>query len=198
MRMNGNVATLSFALMLSACSKRPEPTATVPDDLKKDLAAASASSKDLVAAPQNYQRMRFVSAIEQSRASVPARRPKVSHHSDRLTMAPATDPMAAMMAHAPIPVSTTSATSEQSVAIAARPAPEAATVPIGPTTESGGGGGLGAMLGGIIGNVVIRGGHAGDGKCDPRTDARANGTIANRPDFSMPQPTGQPTFGRRR
>jgi hypothetical protein len=198
MRMKGNVAMLSLALVLSACSKRQEPTAALSDDLKKDLAAAAASTKDLVAAPQNYQRMRFVSAIEQSVGSVAAKRSKPLRHSAHTAASVAPDPMAAMMSHTPMPVSTVSNSSgESAVAVTVRPAPEAANVPVGRTTEEGGGG-LGALLGGIVSNVVIRGGRVGDGKCDPRTDARANGTIANRPDFSMPLPTGQPVFGRRR
>jgi hypothetical protein len=198
MRMNGNVAMLSLALVLSACSKRQEPTAALPDDLKKDLAAAAAASKDLVAAPQSYQRMRFVSAIEQSASSVAAKRPKALRLAGHTAPRVAPDPMATMMAHAPMPTVTASTSSaEPSVAIAARPAPEAVSVPIGVTTEEKSGG-LGALLANIASNVVIRGGRVGDGKCDPRTDARANGTIANRPDFSMPQPTGQPVFGRRR
>ncbi|MEO8620437.1 MAG: hypothetical protein ABI625_05180 [bacterium] len=195
MRMKGNVTILSLALVLSACSKRQEPTAALSDDLKKDLAAASASTKDLVAAPQNYQRMRFVSAIEQSEATV-AKRSKPLRHSAHTAPNVAPDPMAAMMSNTPMTVSTVSTSSAES-AVTVRTAPEAAVVPVGRTTEEGGGG-LGALLGGIVSNVVIRGGRVGDGKCDPRTDARANGTIANRPDFSMPIPTGQPVFGRRR
>ncbi len=183
MRMTGHIATLSLALLLGACGKPVEP---------------SAPSKDIVVAPQTYQRMRFVSAIEQSRASVPARRPKVARNHANPASISAPDPMAAMMMHTPAAMVTLSASAPApSLVIAAHAAPEAVTVPIGPTAEEGGGG-IGSMLGGLVGNVVIRGGRVGDGKCDPRTDARANGTIANRPDFSMPQPTGQPTFGRRR
>ena len=182
MRMTGRFATLSLALVLSACDKPVAP---------------SAPSKDIVVAPQTYQRMRFVSDIEQSRASTPARRPKVARHADRATVS-APDAMHAMMLHTPVAmVTASSSTPAPSVAIAAHAAPEAVTVPIGSTTEEGSGG-IGAALGAMVGNVVLRGGRVGDGKCDPRTDARANGTIANRPDFSMPQPTGQPTFGRRR
>ena len=182
MRKTGHGVALSLALVLCACDKPAEP---------------SAPAKDIVVAPQTYQRMRFVSDIEQSRASTPARRPKVARHAGRAVVA-APDPMHAMMMHAPVAmVTSTSTTPEPSVVVAAHAAPEAVTVPIGPTAEEGGGG-IGAMLGGLVGSAVIRGGRVGDGKCDPRTDARANGTIANRPDFSMPQPTGQPTFGRRR
>jgi hypothetical protein len=53
------------------------------------------------------------------------------------------------------------------------------------------------MLGGIIGAVVIRGGHGGRDKCDPRTDRRGGIVIARGPDLSMPLPTGQ-TFPRSR
>ena len=182
MRMTGHVATLSFALLLAACGKPVEP---------------SAPANDIVVAPQTYQRMRFVSSIEQSHASVPAKRPKLARHANPARVS-APDPMAAMMMHTPVAMVTSSASAPApSVVIAAHAAPEAVTVPIGPTAEEGGGG-IGSMLGALVGSAVIRGGRVGDGKCDPRTDARANGTIANRPDFSMPQPTGQPTFGRRR
>ena len=60
------------------------------------------------------------------------------------------------------------------------------------------GGGLAGVLGGIIGAVVIRGGHGGVDKCDPRTDGRRRGgmggVLVDRPDFGLPLPTGRPTF----
>jgi hypothetical protein len=58
-------------------------------------------------------------------------------------------------------------------------------------------GGLGGILGGIFGGVVIRGGHGGVDKCDPRTDGRSRGGI-----FIMGPTSGMPrlpagTFPRR-
>src|SRR4030081_3053520 len=76
MRTTRNVAALSVALLLGACGRRQEQTAALSDDLKRDLAAASLAGSDLATAPQSYRRMRFVSEIEQSRAGVPAKRPK--------------------------------------------------------------------------------------------------------------------------
>jgi hypothetical protein len=210
MRTDWKVAALSLALVLAACGKRQDQAAALPDDLKKDLAAASASSGDLAIAPQSYRRMRFVSDIEQSRASVPAKRPKISHHHDRMTASHqpaaseastdvAAEPMVSMASESPAPVSTPSApASEPTVVIAQRPSPEPASAPAGSSDsgvgDRGQGGGLGGLLGGIIGAVVIRGGHGGVDHCDPRTDGRARPTVIERPDFGMPLPTGQTTF----
>ena len=113
MRKTGHGVALSLALVLCACDKPAEP---------------SAPAKDIVVAPQTYQRMRFVSDIEQSRASTPARRPKVARHAGRAVVA-APDPMHAMMMHAPVAmVTSTSTTPEPSVVIAAHAAPETVTV----------------------------------------------------------------------
>jgi len=209
MRSVRTLATLSLALLPGACSKRSEPTANLSDDLKKDLAAASVASSDFATAPANYQRMRFVSDVEMARKSVPAKRPKVSPHPDR--MAPANgdgvessnaklQQVAAMSSHAPTPVATAEAAAPApSIEIAASPTQEPPmTMPAGSSAGGGAehehGGGLGGILGGIIGGVVIRGGHGGPDKCDPRTDGRARGTINARPDFGLPVPTGAPTF----
>jgi hypothetical protein len=201
MRTEYKVALLSLAFILSACSKRQEPTANLPDDLKKDLDAASASTSVLATAPQSYQRMRFVSDIEMSRATVKAPMPKISRHPTRMTASHHTsnvsDPVATIAEMAPAPVSTPAATETEQIVVAARPAPEPVSAP-GPsqgTASDNHGGGLGGLLGGIFSGVVIRGGHAGPDKCDPRTDGRARGTITDRPDFGMPLPTGQPIFG---
>ena len=214
MRTESKVAAVWVVLLITACSKAPQQTSGLPDDLKRDLAAASAPSSDLATAPQGYRRMRFVSDLEQSKASVRASRPKVSLHRDRMapshqatadaTTGVALDPVASMASAAPATVSTaTAAAPEPSIVIAARPSPEPARSPAAPASEGTAGenvhgGGLGGMLGGIIGAVVIRGGHAGPDKCDPRTDGRARGTIADRPDFGMPVPTGQVFGGARR
>jgi hypothetical protein len=51
--------------------------------------------------------------------------------------------------------------------------------------------------GAATGAVVIRGGHGGIDKCDPRTDGRRRGGMGgmmDRPDFGMPVPMGRPTF----
>jgi len=68
MRTNWQVPALSLALALGACGKPQEPASALPDDLQRDLAAASAGS-DLATATQSYKRARFVSTIEMSKAA---------------------------------------------------------------------------------------------------------------------------------
>lgn len=203
MRTEGIVAALSLALLVSACSKRPEPTAALPDELKKDLAVASASVSQLATAPQSYQRMRFVSDIERTHASVPAARPKVSrHHEHTAPSAHALgNPVVSFASRTLQAVATPAAESpapEPTLVVAARPAPEPMVAqPGGPSdavVEEGHGGGLGA-LGGVIAGAVIRGGRSSTDKCDPRTDGRLNGSIRGRPDFAMPIPMTPPIFG---
>ena len=195
---------ISLTILLGACSKRQEPTATVPDDLKKDLVAASAASRDLATAPQSYQRMRFVSDVEQSKSSIVAEQPKVAQHAHHTTTVSVPDPIASMASHTPAPVSTPVASvPEPSITIAAAlPATVPMSVPAGGPSADGaitdqghGGGGLGGWLGGV---AVIRGGIGPRDKCDPRTDGRVRPEIVGRPDFAMPLPTGQPTFSRGR
>jgi hypothetical protein len=204
MRTEGKVAALSLALLFSACSKRPEPTATLSADLQKDLAAASASASPLATAPQSYQRMRFVSDIERSHAAVPAPRAKVSRRHEHMTAKKqaASVPIVSMASHTLGAVATPTETpaAEPAIVVAARPAPEPmVTQAEGPSDGVvDQGRSVGSVLGGILAGVVIRGGHAGPDKCDPRTDARARGTIGGRPDFSMPSPIGPPIFGGRR
>jgi hypothetical protein len=204
MRTESKIAALSLALLFVGCSKRPEPTASLPDDLKRDLAAAAIPTSDLATAPTSYQRMRFVSDIERTRASVPAKRPKISQHHERMVAVrqPATqvDRIASMASTTPAPVSTPEAPSEEPsiVVVGARPAPPPSSTQASQPEEHGGGGGIGGLLGGIFSGAVIRGGRAGPDKCDPRTDGRARGTIIDRPDFGLPLPTGQVFGGSRR
>lgn len=211
MRTDRHLAALSLALALGACSTRQDQTATLPDDLKKDLAVASSPASDLATAPRNYQRMRFVSGIEQWRGGAPAKRPKTTRHLTRSARVQepvsaaaaadiAPDPVASMVAESPAPVSTPEAVSEPAVVVTRGPIAEPSNAPA-PSSEGagdggriqrrGGGGGLGGLLGGIIGAVVIRGGHSGLDPCDPKTDGRARPTMTERPDFGMPLPTGQ-------
>ena len=111
----------------------------------------------------------------------------------------APDPMATLGSGLPAASATaTAAAITPSEDVAIRPAPSAAPAPIVDAPDGGWGDshgrGIGSVIAGIIGGVVIRGGPAGTDKCDPRTDARANGTIRNRPDFGLPLPTGR-VFG---
>ncbi|MDB4883221.1 MAG: hypothetical protein JWL95_1987 [Gemmatimonadetes bacterium] len=213
MRTDSKVATLSLALLLGACARKDEPTVTLSDDLKRDLATATVAG-DLAAAPQKYQRMRFVSDLERPKGSTPAKSPTLAKHTvrssvrHRLAPTPATEPAAepavATATESAAPAEPISAPMPEPMVIAQRPAPDPVNVPMG-TSDGGMGergrnggiggsrgvGGLGGILGGIIGAVVIRGGHGGVDKCDPRTDGRNRGPMIDRPDFGMPLPTGQ-------
>jgi hypothetical protein len=213
MRMELKAATLTLAVLLGACSRREEPTATLSDDLKRDLAAASAPG-DLAVAPQSYQRMRFVSDAERTRAAQPAKRPKVTRNPIRPTVrrAPKAETVADVstakeaVAEAPAqpaPAEPVSAPLPEPMVIAQRPTPDPVYVPsrgspgdggMGERGRNGGIGGIGGILGGIFTGVVIRGGHGGVDKCDPRTDGRGRGGVIDRPVFGMPVPTGRTTF----
>jgi len=214
MRTDYKVASLTLALVLAGCSRREEPTATLSDDLKRDLATATSETGDLATAPKSYQRMRFVSDVEQAKAE-PAHRPAVSKRPIRPTVRkspkatevlpePAREPEATAVAVAPAPVPAAEAPIPEPVVIAQRPTPDytpssiPSTLPsdggIGERRRGGGGGvgGLGGILGGIIGGVVIRGGHGGVDKCDPRTDGRGGRPpIFDQPNTGMPLPTGR-------
>jgi hypothetical protein len=205
MRTVWNGTALSFVILLAACGKRQEPVA-LSADLQKDLATVSSGS-DLAIAPKSYQPMRFVSAIEQSRPIAPAKRPStshermhaVSHHVTQPMTDVASEPTVTAVAGAATTVSTPEAAAPApSITVAPAPAPEPSSAPAG--SSSGGtvgdhdqGGGLAGLLGGIMG-AVIRGGHVGVDKCDPRTDGRRGGVIIGPPVFENPAPTGQPVF----
>jgi hypothetical protein len=217
MRTHLKVATLSLVLAAGACARREEPAATLSDDLKRDLAAASAASGDLAVAPQSYQRMRFVSDVEQPRKVERVKRPSAARRPPRPTVArspaPETEPtrepeaLAAAEAPAPAPVPESEAAMPEPVVIAQRPTPDPLPADVIPVSEPSGGGmgergrrggiggsgvgGMGGILGGILGGVVIRGGHGGRDKCDPRTDGRTRPPVYDRPTFGMPMPTGQ-------
>jgi hypothetical protein len=220
MRTYVKVAALSLVVVLGACDARQEQPTALSDDLKRDLAAASAPG-DLATAPSAYRRARFVSEVEMARAKAPAprvvaskrrtppvRRPEpVSKPAEEIvdepTLTSNEDP-------APAPVAVATETAPEPIVVVQQPTTETAPAPIpvstgrgddGRSVGEGGigerrpGGGVGGLLGGLIGAVVIRGGHGGVDKCDPRTDGRRRGgVISRRPDFGMPSPVGRPTF----
>lgn len=211
MRTDWKVTTLTLAILLGACSKRPEQNATLPADLEQDLAKTAAANGELATAPRNFQPMRFVSAVEQSRPGVPAKRPATSHQHAHATSShtPAPEPAVALAEQTAEIASTSESAAPEPVAApkaAPQPADMGATIPSMPSSDGTGasgdvgagsrgeGSGLGGLLGGIIGAVVIRGGHGGIDKCDPRTDGRMHPPIVGRPDFGLPLPTGAPTF----
>jgi hypothetical protein len=221
MRTDVKVAALSLAILAGACGTRKEQTTGLTEDLKKDLAMASAPASDLATAPNSYQRMRFVSAVEQARSSTPAKRPVATKRRTapvrrpEAVSKPANDvvdepAVAASETPAATPAPEAVTTVSEPVVINQQPAAEPAPVPVATGNNGSGGdgeigerrrgrgiGGLGGIFGGIIGAVVIRGGHGGVDKCDPRTDGRNRPPMIERPDFGLPLPTGQ-TFPARR
>lgn len=202
--------SLSIAIVLAACGTSPEKSAALPDGLEKDLAVASASSGDLAIARQSYQRMRFVSGVEQTHAAK-APRPKAVRHVTRPTPRPeptsvasndvAPDPMAAMAQDEPAPTPTVEASAPEAPTVIAEapvPAPsnEPASAPGASTVgagDHGNGGGLGGILG-AIGAAVIRGGAVGVDHCDPRHDGRPS----RPPTMGMPVYSGGVFGGVRR
>lgn len=216
MRNDVKVAAISFAVVLGACNTRQDRTTGLSDDLKRDLAVASASAGELATAPRAYQRTRFVSDVEMVRAKSPAPRPVATKRRTPPVRRPqpVSKPAAQVveepnvaaneeLAPAPTPVETESATPEP-IVVAQQPTEEPAPAPAPATTgrgddgrsvgeggigERGHGGGIGGILGGIIGAVVIRGGHGGVDKCDPRTDGRRRGGMIGRGGM------GRPDFG---
>jgi hypothetical protein len=213
MRTNWHVPALSLAVVLVSCSKPQEPAATISDDLKRDLAAASAT--DLAPAQKSYERARFVSPIEQTRPGTPARTAartpapvvaRAAHAGHDMTehapaAAPAAEPavaeaVATLEAEAPATVATptASAPAPSEVIVQGAPRePEPIRVSVGrPGTMIGddGVGGLGGLIGasdGIAG-AVIRGGGVGEDKCDRRAHAGGRPAMptSGRPTFRMP------------
>ena len=68
MRKHLKVATLSLAVFAGACGTSKERSAALPDDLQKDLAAASAPASDLASAPKSFEPTQVVSAMERTTA----------------------------------------------------------------------------------------------------------------------------------
>jgi outer membrane biosynthesis protein TonB len=196
-------AALGLALGAMACGTKKEQTATLDASLQKDLATVTAPNPGLALAGQGYQRMNYVSAVEQVKPAVPSRhiattsspsrsskRPKKSNPAP----APVAEEVATQDSPSPEPQQTPSAApAPEPVVVAQQPSPEPTPAPVGNTGEgsAGGrgnrGGGWGGILGGIIGAVVIRGGGVGDDHCDPRTDGRNRGPVyPNIPIARMP------------
>lgn len=221
MRKHVKIATLSLAVIAGACTSK-EKTATLPDDLQKDLAAASAPASDLATAPKSFQPTQIVSDMERAPTATPAKKIVATkkHTKPVRRPQPYTKPAEevadaaplATVAEAPAPTKTPDPASLPTISepVATAPAPGARPAPspvptqvgsgdggMGTARRGGGIGGLGGILGGIFGGVVIRGGHGGVDKCDPRTDGRRTGAIyISGPNSIMPAlPPG--TFPRR-
>lgn len=166
-------------MVAAACGGGDLQSASIPDDLKQDLAAASAPKLELASAAGDYQPMRFVSDIEQTELSTPVKRaPKprpmpapTSSPQPQDQPAPAPEPEAQVAEAPQAPQVAEAVSAVPSVA----PRPSALPVDM-PSTQGvgdrdgqvfGRGGDRGADIGGIIG-VVIRGGGVGPDHCPPR------------------------------
>jgi hypothetical protein len=193
-RTDFGLATLSLAAALTACAKPDTPTEA------HGRATPPAVASDLATAPQPYQRMRFVSELEQSRRSAPLR--SSAPHASRVVANPR---HAAGAAHASLASLVTSAPMQMAMASsAAATAPVAiasthAAPPISMPAEVAGEfvADRGHREGGFVSNVMIRGGVGPNGKCDPRSDAQAAGMLAGRPNSAMPLMPSASVFGRR-
>ena len=202
MRTMHRLATFAMLVALGACAGKSEKAATASGNQSK--AVASATKSNLEIAPQTYKRMRFVSDLEQTRGAVPIKQASSSRLADRPARtparAPALDPVVSVASRQVATVATVEVMAPQpAVVMASLPAPELARAPSAPSD----GGGLdhagessdGGMFGGMSTHVVIRGGRAGDGKCDPRTDAKVAGILEGRPDSRMPLVPTRSVFG---
>src|SRR5215218_7610749 len=222
------LSVLPVAALAVACGRgnSNEQTALTAD-LKRDLAAATASSVELASTSREYQPARFVSAIESPATSAPVRRrnvrrPVVRHTAateQEVAKAPDTAPQSKVDVAEPTPSSEAPAPAidtPTNVAVTPRPTPvgsapastDVGSGGIGGGSRGGGLGGIGEAIGTVIGVVVIRGGAGGIDHCDPRTDRRpTNGPVAL-PDPRVPTRAGggiiannpfprRPTFPRR-
>ena len=195
MRTQYVLATFTLAAVLTSCSKQDAPTAAAAKG-----AQPTAASADLATAPLPYQRMRFVSEIEQSKRSVIARSPEhtrlASHatRNHRDAFSATRSALTSLVASAPVSVAMASAAAPSVVVASTQAAPPIVT-PVAAVSQTVADGGSGH--GGMVGSVVIRGGLGPNGKCDPRSDAQAAGMLAGRPNSSMPMMPSSPVFGRR-
>jgi hypothetical protein len=215
------LSVLPVAALAVACGRSNSKDETaLSADLKRDLAAATASSVELASTSREYQPARFVSAIESPATSAPVRRRNVRKPVVRPTganeqeLAKAPDPAPETKvevveptpsAEAPAPTIDT----PTNVAVTPRPTPvgsapastDVGSGGVGGGSRGGGLGGIGEAIGTVIGVVIIRGGTGGVDHCDPRTDRRPNNGPVYIPNTRMPVGIGGviPTYpsGRR-
>lgn len=196
MRTFVKLSVLPVAALAVACGRGNSKDQTaLSADLKRDLAAASASSVELASTAREYQPARFVSAIESPETSAPVRRRNVRHPVVRHTaaneqnVAKAPDPATETKVDVAEPTPSTEAPAPTidtptNVAVTPRPTP-VGTAPastdvgsggVGGGSRGGGLGGIGEAIGTVIGVVIIRGGAGGVDHCDPRTEGRGRGS----------------------
>jgi hypothetical protein len=185
-------SVLPVAALAVACGrgKSADKDAALTADLKRDLAAASASGVEL-ANSSDYQRTRVVSAIESPATSAPVRKRNVhkpvAHPASAGEGQVAKSPEPAIenkvevaqpepSTETPIPTvetPTTVAATPRPVPVGTAPAStDVGSGAVGGGSHGGGLGGIGEAIGTIIGVAVIRGGGGGIDHCDPRTDRR--------------------------
>jgi hypothetical protein len=188
------------AVLLAACSG--DKKGSINDDLKKDLELASSSDGITLANSSPNAGQQVVSAIEQTAPPTRQQAPsaKVRHHKPApksppqvvRAKAPATVVQNETQSVAPAP------TADDPTPVSPRPQPVAVSYPSGPSSggddgrvSTGGGSGVGAVLGTIFGAVIRGGVVMGDGdNCDPRTDGR-HSQVNNRMPFPIPS-SGRP------
>jgi hypothetical protein len=205
------LSVLPVAAFAVACGrgKSTQEQSALSADLKRDLAAASASGVELAANVGDRQPTRFVSAIESPRVSAPVARRNVRRPVARPAamadkdIAKSPDPAPENKVDVPEPQPSTETPAPTidtptNVAVTPRPTPvgtapattDAGAAGNGGGSSGGGLGGIGEAIGTVIGVVIIRGGAGGVDHCDPRTDRRpTNGPIAL-PDPRVPTRAG--------
>jgi hypothetical protein len=181
-------APLLIAAVISCGRDGTSAKAKPGDDLRRDLAAASAASVELATDAQSYQATRVVSDLEQSERAVPVTRapvprPQVQRHSDvapQQEKAPDPSPQVAVDAPtAPEPQQPEVATNDAPTVptVAPRPSPVPVEYPAASGRQGEGAGadgrtGPGSGIGGIIGVIIRGGGIGGDDHCVPNTRGR--------------------------
>ena len=212
MRKFVKLSVLPVAAFAVACGrgKSTEQQNALSADLKRDLAAASASGVELASNVGDYKPTRFVSAIESPKTSAPVTRRNVRRpvarpaHQGAGEVAKAPDPAPENKVDVPEPQPSTEVPAPTidtptNVAVTPRPTPvgtapattDAGAGGVGGGSSGGGLGGIGEAIGTVIGVVIIRGGAGGVDHCDPRTDRRpTNGPIGMNPPIFTAPPMG--------
>ncbi len=189
MRLQSWIGLITVSLGAAACQGGGRSSASVSDDLKRDLEAASSDQGlQLANASQGFERARVVSDIEQSNHSAPTTqlpRPKPvprkrSGALESTNQSPSPEPQVAEAPQNPQPEATEQAPAADEPrvpSVAPRPAP----VPVEVAGASNGGRGRVGdgppEIGEVIG-VIFRGGGRGgidDDHCVPRRRPGARG-----------------------
>lgn len=173
-------------LAATACGPSSQPAESSQAETARTLEQAKARAQDLANSTQNYQPVRFVSAIEQVRAPRPVLDPKqadvVKKGTDSVSVDPV--PMPAAVQDESIPAVQSDSVAEMPVAprvpsIVPREAPLPASV--GGGTGDWRGNDPGPDMGTTIG-VVLRGGRVDPGHCPrhPRPPSQIPNRIPRR------------------